>query len=71
MGKCKEVDCNIRASFGIKDGKAEYCKTHKNPHMINVNHITCKECDVRACFGIKGENSNTNTICLKGSFILL
>ena len=53
---CKFNDCKKQANFGVKNGKVEYCETHKKKNYINLHANICKynECNKQPHFGIKG-----------------
>jgi hypothetical protein len=36
MTKCQQEGCETRSIYGIKGGKAIYCKSHKTPKMVDV-----------------------------------
>jgi hypothetical protein len=54
---CKQLHCKVRASFGFKHEKANFCKEHKKENMINVVNKKCLECDKRPNFGYKDEKN--------------
>ena len=57
--KCKQVDCNKRASFNYSGLKPLYCGTHKETGMKNVTVKYCikKNCKITATFGYPGNFS--------------
>lgn len=36
-------ECNEIALYGFYSGEAKYCFQHKEPHMINLYSLKCKE----------------------------
>ena len=50
---CKFENCNTQSSFGLQNGKAEYCSKHKSQEMIDLTHLRCifDRCDIQATFG--------------------
>ena len=56
MSKCNDIGCEKRAAFGIKGGKAQYCKSHKTAIMIDLIHRCCEYegCSCRPNFDIEG-----------------
>ena len=50
--RCKQADCNTRASFGLSGYSTEYCAEHKLPNMIarplqksKTKNIKCLYCE--------------------------
>lgn len=71
---CKFKNCNLQSTFGLLNGKAEYCSIHKLKDMIDIKHKKCefKECNMQASFGeLNGkrifctEHKDKNHISLK------
>lgn len=52
---CIFEDCLLQCSFGLKNGKAQYCKKHAKKDMIDVLNVRniCKyeNCTIRASYG--------------------
>lgn len=56
--RCKT--CNIRATYGLKDGRPEYCTEHKLENMIDLVSKMCSKCgQTQAVFG----ESKTELFC--------
>lgn len=53
--KCEYDGCKVKAIFGIKGGKSQFCATHKTANMTDITHIVCKfeDCTSRPSYGIE------------------
>ena len=52
---CESLDCIKRASFGLKNGKRQFCREHKTPEMISkslANKCNNIDCDLSKSFGL-------------------
>ena len=52
---CEGKDCKKRASFGLKNGKRQYCGEHKTPEMVTKslnNKCNKLDCDLSKSFGL-------------------
>jgi hypothetical protein len=56
---CKQEGCTKHANFGIKSQKAQFCRTHKTPEMINVISKRCEfvDCVSIPTFNIAGKKA--------------
>jgi hypothetical protein len=55
---CKFKDYNKQSTFGLLDGKVEYCSKHKSEKMIDLKHDLClfEGCEYQASYGeLKGK----------------
>ena len=50
------VNCNVRASFGVRGGQPTHCAMHKRDGEINIRARWCQapSCGARACFSQPG-----------------
>lgn len=50
---CKFENCTKQGSYGLPNGKVEYCLEHKDKNMIDIKHLRClfDGCDIQATFG--------------------
>lgn len=50
---CKFENCIKQGSYGLVNGKVEYCLEHKKENMIDIKHSRCifDGCDIQATFG--------------------
>ena len=58
MTKCKNPDCEKRASYGFEYNKAEYCSTHKEQNMFLVTVKLCQgeNCKRYPHYNLQGES---------------
>jgi hypothetical protein len=53
---CVEDGCDVRPTFGFKDGRPTSCKAHKKEEMIDLRHTySCLDCTKRPTFNFLGE----------------
>ena len=48
--KC--LKCKKAASFGLLEGKLQYCSEHQQEDMVNLRDKKCKECDKYSSYGL-------------------
>ncbi len=53
---CEFVGCTCVCSFGVKGGKAQYCKAHKFDSMVCCRGSVCKQggCDTQPSYNTPG-----------------
>ena len=61
---CIYLDCNTRCNYNFNGLPASYCASHKQPQMIDVNHV---KCDFIGCSLLPYYNFEGNT---KGVYCL-
>jgi hypothetical protein len=56
LGQTQDIRCTVRATFGLPGGKAQYCKNHKEPDMVDVKNKKCEadDCTAQPNFGLPG-----------------
>jgi len=54
MTICKHPECKKQAIYNVMGLKPRWCKVHKTPEMVNVNHKRCA-CGKRPVFNLPGE----------------
>ena len=67
MTKCKNTDCEKRASFGFEHNKADYCSKHKEQNMFLVTVKLCQgeNCKRYPHYNIQGESNGIYCIAHK------
>ena len=67
MPKCKNTECQKRASYGLELKKPLYCTTHKEQNMFIVTTQLCQgeNCKKYPHYNIQGESKGIYCIAHK------